>query len=383
MMFANVLQNGHGCGTVVFRVDSSAAIGTGHLMRCLTLADELMRRGFRSLFVCRPFDGDLRAEISRRGHDLFSLAPVKCLEMQPCESLYAKWLGTTWQDDAADTLRAIAVSGITPDWLVVDHYSLDIGWERILRPHVGRVMVIDDLANRSHDCDLLLDQNLFDRMNDRYSALVPADCRQLLGPQHALLRDEFRRVRAILKPRSGAIHRLLVFFGGVDHANLTMRTLQALVNLSDLSLAVDVVIGGANMHRHSLEQFARQLSNTTVHVQSTDMAGLMGSADLSIGAGGTTTWERAHLGLPSIVVVVADNQREITDAAARAGICRSLGWYEEVSAETITSAMREACGNPQLMRKMSRQALGISAADHETGTITVANALMEGSRVFA
>ena len=382
-MPSNMLQDGQVCGTALFRVDSSVAIGTGHLMRCLTLADELLHRGYRSIFVCRPFDGDLRTEISRRGHILCSLTPVQTHDVQPCESPYAHWLGTTWQNDAADTLRAIAVSGLTPDWLVVDHYALDIGWERVLRPHVGRIMVIDDLANRSHNCDLLLDQNLYNRLNDRYTALVPANCRQLLGPRYALLRDEFRKVRTHLNQRSGEISQLLVFFGGVDKANLTMATMRALATMTDLSLKVDIVLGGANEHRDSIEQFAKQLINTTVHVQSSDMAGLMASADLSIGAGGTTTWERAYLGLPSIVVVVAENQRELTEAAARAGICSNLGWYEDISSEIIAEALRSACDSQQFMRKMSRQALSISAADHETGTIAVADALIEGTRVYA
>lgn len=383
MMAANVQPRRDERGTIVFRVDSSAAIGTGHLMRCLTLADELKRRGCKSLFICRSFAGDLRSEILRRGHDVCSLAPAMTRKTEQSESPYAQWLGATWQDDASDTLRVITASGITPEWLVVDHYALDIRWERLLRPHVGRIMVIDDLADRSHDCDLLLDQNIYDRLDDRYVALVPANCCQLLGPRHALLRDEFRRVRATLESRSGAVRRILVFFGGVDQANLTMRSLRALATLSDLSLTVDVVLGSANMHRLQIEDFARQLSSTTVHLQTAEMAELIGSNDLSIGAGGTTTWERAHLGLPSIIVVVAENQRELTDAAARAGICQNLGWHEEVSVEAIAAAVREACASPQIMRKMSRQALSISAADYETGTTTMADALMERSHVYA
>ncbi len=366
---------------VAFRADASVRIGTGHVMRCLTLADELRRSGYLCVFICRLADGDLTREIARRGHQVATLprisSPLKSSDLSESDS----WLGTEFQLDAQETIRALIEFDTTPDWLVVDHYGIDARWEHDLAPFVGHIVVIDDLANRPHSCAVLLDQNLYQQMNQRYEHLIDDSCVTLLGPNYALLRNEFQQARSFLRPRTGEVNRLFVFFGGIDQANLTSLALRAISQLPDLSLSGDVVVGSGNPHLTEIEQLTERLDNFQLHVQSADIARLMSSADLSIGAGGTTTWERAYLGLPSISVVVAENQREMTDAAARAGACTNLGWYEQVVQETIASAIREAVASPQVLRKMSRQALAISAPEHQTGTSLVARVLMQKSKV--
>jgi UDP-2,4-diacetamido-2,4,6-trideoxy-beta-L-altropyranose hydrolase len=372
-------------GTTVFRADASIQIGTGHVMRCLTLADELKRHGHQTVFVCRPFEGDMCEEITRRGHALLRLSPVDDVMPQPEGPVHAHWLGVGWREDASETISTLAAIGATPDWLVVDHYALDCHWETALRPFVGRIMVLDDLADRRHDADLLLDQNLYNHMELRYAHLVSDRCEQILGPRFALLRDEFRQARKAMKERTGRVSRVLVFFGGIDQVNMTGRTLAALTEVRDQNMpsGIDVVVGTSHLHRDDVERRCAGMKNVTLHTQTSRMADLMVAADISIGAGGTTTWERAYVGLPSLVTAVAENQREMTDAAARAGICWNLGWYEEVTSELIAARFREACATPQLLRKMSRQSLAVSAGDHETGTSTVAEYLLKAVSVYA
>lgn len=364
-----------------FRTDASVRIGTGHVMRCLTLADEFRRSGYACVFICRLADGDLTREIVQRGHQVTTLprigSPLKNSDLSDVDT----WLGVEFQRDAQETIRALVEFDSTPEWLVVDHYGIDARWERELAPFVGHIMVIDDLANRPHSCEVLLDQNLYQQMNQRYEHLIIDGCVTLLGPHYALLRDEFQQARSFLRPRTGEVQRLFVFFGGVDQANMTACALKGIAQLTDLNLSGDVVVGTGNPHLTEIEQLTERLNNFQLHVQSADIARLMSSADLSIGAGGTTTWERAYLGLPSISVVVAENQREMTDAAARAGACMNLGWYEQVIQDTIATAIREAVSSPQVMRKMSRQALAISAPEHQTGTSLVARVLMQKSKV--
>lgn len=199
--------------TVVFRVDASSLIGTGHVMRCLTLADELTHRGVRSVFLCRPHEGDLRTEVTQRGHGLVSLPSIRRSVVGKGDSVHEDWLGVDWRDDATDTLHALSALGATPDWLVVDHYAIDSRWERRLKPFVGRTMVIDDLADREHVCDLLLDQNLCLRMDIRYDDLIPSTTKRLLGPRYALVRDDFarkgsaRRANWIGTQRAGIVRR--------------------------------------------------------------------------------------------------------------------------------------------------------------------------------
>jgi UDP-2,4-diacetamido-2,4,6-trideoxy-beta-L-altropyranose hydrolase len=367
--------------TAVFRADASLAIGTGHIMRCLTLADELRRNAVESVLIVRAGEGDMRDEIERRGYRVISLPECDRRHATDCADGIERWLGVSTDVDAMQTMDALAELGQECDWLVVDHYGIDHRWERRIRPMVGGMLVIDDLANRSHECDMLLDQNLYERMNERYEHTVNPDCIRLLGPQYALIREEFQQARSFMERRSGKVGRLFVFFGGVDVANLTMRTINAVTNLQLPDIEIDVVIGNANPHRAEIEASIGSLRNVTLHVQTREIARLMAQADLSIGAGGTTTWERAYLGLPSISVVVAENQREMTDAVARAGACVNLGWHEQITPEIIAQTVVTLCGSPRRIRKMSSQALAISAPEHQTGTGLVAKAMLQRVRV--
>ena len=285
---------------VVFRVDSSLDIGTGHVMRCLTLGERLKESGIAVTFICRDLPGNLSGYIESRGFAVQRLpAPSTLTAAGLSTHNYGAWLGVHWQDDAAQTAELLAQSGAV-DWLVVDHYALDAGWERRLRPLVQKIMAIDDLANRTHDCDLVLDQNFYLDLEDRYDRLVPTQCVKLLGPRYALLRPEFRQARKNLRERDGQVKRILVFFGGSDAGNETAKALEAIRLLNRPEIAVDVVVGGINPHRRQIEELCAGWPATTCHCQVNNMAELMAGADLAIGAGGTTTWERCCLGLPSV-----------------------------------------------------------------------------------
>lgn len=298
---------------VAFRVDASSQIGTGHFMRCLTLADALRRQNARIRFVCRHLPDYLKAMLAEKGHEYSPLEGPSCDTSQG-NPTYAHWLGTSQSTDANDAL--LALSDHAWDWLVVDHYALDASWESPLRKAAGRLLVIDDLANRRHDCDLLLDQNFYSDMDGRYSGLVPAHCRLLLGPRYALLRDEFRLSREQLTRRNGPVRRVMVFFGGMDADNHTGRIVTALANHRIDGLHVDVVIGAQHPRREQIEAACND-QHFDCHVQTGRMAELMARADLAIGAGGAATWERCCVGLPAIAVCTAGNQaRQVADAAS-------------------------------------------------------------------
>ena len=294
---------------IAIRVDASSQIGTGHFMRCLTLADALQQRGAQIRFVSRHIPEHLR-----EGHE-FMLLNSSSSEAIPDSPSHAHWLGTSQHADAQDTVQAL--SDQTWDWLVVDHYALDSRWESALRQTAKNVMVIDDIADRVHDCDVLLDQNFYADMNTRYAGKVPPHCQLLLGPRYALLRDEFRQLREQVKPRNGPVRRILIFFGGVDTDNYTGRAIEALFNIGIPDLHVDVVIGAEHPFREQLE-FTCAEQGFFYHVQTNRMAELMAPADLAIGAGGSATWERCCLGVTTLTICAADNQRkQIADAASK------------------------------------------------------------------
>lgn len=299
---------------ILFRVDASERIGTGHFMRCLTLADTLAQRGAHCVFLSRQLPVHLEQLLQRQGHVLRRL-PVRKADTCDTDLAHASWLGTGQADDAVDSLAASL--GQSWDWLVVDHYALDWRWETPLRQVARRILVIDDLADRRHDCDLLLDQNQYHDMRVRYADKVPQACRLLLGSRFALLREEFRRLRENLPPRRAEVQRILVFFGGVDACNFTGQALTALIEIAQEGLEVDVVLGAQHPQRAAIESLC-QTQGYRCHVQTSRMAELMASADLAIGAGGTATWERCSLGLPTLVLSTADNQaRQLADAAAQ------------------------------------------------------------------
>lgn len=298
---------------IAFRVDASAQIGTGHFMRCLTLADALKKRGAHIRFVCRHLPGHFQDTLAAKGHG-FILLDGCPNEGGADELAHAQWLGTSQHADAQDSVRALADQSW--DWLIVDHYALDARWESVLRQAANNILVIDDIADRRHDCDVLLDQNFYADRSTRYTGKVPEHCRLLLGPGYALLRDEFRELHEHAKPRAGLVKRVLVFFGGVDADNYTNCAINALADCKPRDLNVDVVIGAQHPYREQVESACAKHS-FSCHVQTSRMPELMAAADLAIGAGGSAAWERCCVGLPTFAVCTAVNQvRQVADAAA-------------------------------------------------------------------
>lgn len=341
---------------IVIRTDASLHIGSGHVMRCLTLADELRRRGGKISFVCREHTGNLIALIEGKGYPVARLPHPECEYIpSPDDVAHAPWLGVPWHRDAAET--AAVLEEMKPTWLIVDHYAIDRRWEEVLRPHVASIMVIDDIADRPHDCDLLLDQNLYQDMETRYSGLVPDTCKKLLGPRYALLRPEFAEARRSLRERDGTIRRILIFFGGVDQTNETEKALNALEQITDRRMLVDVVVGGGNARSAQIRDFCADRERYSYHYQIDNMAELMAAADLAIGAGGTTTWERCAVGLPSLVIAVAENQIDIARSADQTGAIRYVGEAETVTTKGMFQHIVALFSDANSVRNLSQQAL--------------------------
>ncbi|MBP0005266.1 MAG: UDP-2,4-diacetamido-2,4,6-trideoxy-beta-L-altropyranose hydrolase [Cyanobacteria bacterium SBC] len=343
---------------VVFRVDSSQQIGTGHLIRCRTLAEELRRRGVEVQFICRNLRGNLAYLLSQAAFPV-TVLPSLLSSGEGEESIdfrenYAEWLGVSQETDAAETIEALA--GRKPDWLIIDHYGIDREWEQQLRPHARQILVLDDLANRPHDCDLLLDQNESVDGETRYRELVPERCRLLVESRYGLLRPEYATYRQTQSPRMGEVRRVLVFFGGTDPQNMTGKTLEALSAPQFESLTVDVVVGATNPHCSEIEKQVAQRPHTVLHRSRPHLADLMAQADLAVGAGGTTTWERLCLGLPTLVVSIADNQVLACQALQRQGSIEYLGTAKTVSVDRLRIAIERLVQNPSRLMEMSAKA---------------------------
>ena len=336
---------------VAFRVDASPTIGTGHLYRCLTLSQKLVVNGHSAMFVMRHTPESLSSIISDVGFDLVRLPAVSKEISRANWCPHAGWLEANWLDDAASTREVL--DGRDCDWLVVDHYALDIQWQSAVRDIVGGLMVIDDLADRNHLCDLLVDQNYVDNFALRYDNLVPSHCDCLLGPEYALLRPEFLQTRMSVQPRNGAISRILVFMGGVDNANMTSVALKGVELLDSRTLTVDVVVGSTNPHRHEIEMLSRRVRGCRLFGRVESLAPLMSAADLAIGAAGTTTWERCCLGLPSLTMSIADNQIPIAEGSQLGGFAVNLGKSESVTPDIVARGIEHLLNSPAIVHQMS------------------------------
>lgn len=332
----------------VVRADASEILGSGHVARCLTLAQALRRQGGEVGFVCRQAVGDMRQAIVAAGFDCHVLPGADEFDAVA---------------DAAATARIVDELG-DADWLIVDHYRIDRVWETALRARVGHLLVIDDLADRDHDCDVLLDPNF--RSGDAdvlWRPRLPAHCRLLHGPRFALLREEFLHERERLRERDGVVRRILVSCGGADRDGAALLAVAALQVLHRQGLlqgvVIDVIAGAANPHAEPLRERTMALPGAVFSLSADNMAERMAMADLAIGAGGGTTWERCYLGLPALAIVIADNQRAATAAVAAVGAQYDLGPLPALDVQTLAARIGACLAESSALRAMSARARAV------------------------
>lgn len=353
---------------IAFRTDASLQIGTGHVMRCLTLADALAARGASCHFICRAHAGNLIEFIRAKGYQalVLPIAPAEDRDLNrtnlnaPSDDLsHSHWLGATQAQDVEACASILAE--LKPDWLIVDHYALDARWEQALAPHHGKLMVIDDLADRPHACHLLLDQT-FGREAADYHARVPSHCHVLCGSQYALLRPEFAALGAysLQRREEPLLRHLLITMGGVDKDNATGQVLAA---LSECALPegceITVVMGATAPWLNEIEQQAKGMPwPTRVRVGVNDMAQLMADSDLAIGAAGATSWERCCLGLPTMMLVLAENQSAVARGLDQAGAAQVIEQGQDIQ-ERLPVLLAPILRCSSRLKEMSKAASAI------------------------
>jgi UDP-2,4-diacetamido-2,4,6-trideoxy-beta-L-altropyranose hydrolase len=372
---------------IVFRCDASLVMGTGHVMRCLTLADALTLRGAECEFMCLDHRGNMISHIESLGYRVYTLPSASLnagdvsntddiintgkVSSAPVDELaHSHWLGCSQAQDAEQCLQAIA--GQTFDWLVVDHYALDYTWEVRFHSQVKHTMVIDDLADRRHQCDVLFDQNYYgDTAAERYleNDLVDEKTTLLLGPEYALIRPEYREFREKLASKketlektnehTDRIQRVLVFLGGSDPDDVTGKVVAGLCRDEFASVSFDVVVGVNYARKYELAANTENWSNIYIHCGLPSLAGVMSECDLMIGAGGSTSWERMCLGLPAVVTCIAENQREYTYALARDEFVMLLPDAKELLPDQVTDALLSCMKNITKLKVMSLKGMSL------------------------
>lgn len=327
--------------TFAFRVDSSTRIGTGHIVRCLALAQALRSRGEDALFLCRHLDGVMTSRVENAGFEVVHLRDAEVGD-DPTELT-----------DAIETVRLVRERSLTR--VVLDHYDLSLKWEQSVGEHVESLTVIDDLTHRQHQCDLLLNQNLLPQREATYTASLDGVVRTLIGPIFALLQPDFASIRSLRSTEIFDVERVVVSMGGSDPTNSTEFILRSLLNTELGAIAVDVVIGSSNPHRSDLLSVFEGHQSMTFHVGLPSLAPLLARSDLAIGAGGTSNWERMCLGVPSVVVDIVENQREICMELAHAGLIEHVGSAHMISSIDIERAVSNLISDRNLRRHYSIQ----------------------------
>lgn len=340
---------------IAFRVDSSTIIGHGHVMRCLTLAHVLTKHGLICSFISKAHQGNINHLISQHNYQLM-LLPVgqQVISLQDTNT----WLGCTIEDDVKQCIQLIEAM-IPIDCLIVDHYALDKNWHQQIRPFCKYLMIIDDLANRALDCDILLDQTL-NRDETQYQGLLPSHCKMLLGQNYMLLRDEFihSRTHAKAKRLEGLITlthaNILISMGGGDPDNLSQKALLSIESLISVfpKLTVNLIVSSQSEHLISLKSYTDRFEWCSLITDSQDMAKLMLFSDIAIGASGSTAWERCCLGLPSLITINAENQQLIAENLTTAGASINLGWHQKIEQKSISNEIEKLINNPLEYRTM-------------------------------
>lgn len=356
---------------IAFRVDSSTIIGYGHVMRCLTLAHALMHelkaaqkknieKGLLISFLCRNHQGHINQLILDANFNLLQLPAAKQeINAQNTDS----WLGASYEKDALQCITLIETLPVI-NLLIVDHYAIDHHWHTLMMPYYQKLFVIDDLANRELACDYLLDQT-FNRNKESYQNLIPEYCQQLLGQNYTLLRNEFLLLRKCAQRRRKerfdeldnkfSSTNILITIGGTDSDNLSQLALLSIRELitTQPKITVNLVISSQSVHLASLTTFCDEHTWVNLIIDSNNMAKLMLSADIAIGASGGTAWERCCLGLPCLTMVNAENQQLIADNLSQAGAIINLGWYRSITTKTIISSINHLRNNSAVYDKMS------------------------------
>ena len=340
---------------VAFRVDASKLIGTGHVVRSITLAERMRTYGIECFFICRSHLGNLISHIRNKNFEVFVLPRDENTSYQEVDSYNIERLGCHWQVDAEQTKNILDVVHV--DMLIVDHYALDIHWEKSFNDYCCKLIVIDDLANRKHVCDILIDQNLVHDMDKRYQYLVPENCVLLLGPSYALLQPHYEKFRKHSLPKE-KVEKILIYFGGVDSKRLTERSLIAFLRLNYLHIELHVVISSNNPRKTFVCDLIKGCDNIYTHFDLPTLAPLMSEVDFSIGAGGTTTWERLCLGLPALVITSAENQVEIARELDKRELIWWMGSDNCVNVQDICNLLKKIINDRTVMER-SKQCLEI------------------------
>jgi UDP-2,4-diacetamido-2,4,6-trideoxy-beta-L-altropyranose hydrolase len=332
------------------RVDAGMQIGDGHFLRCLTLVNRLKKEFRQIIFISNQLPDHFFQIIEKNNFKICKINGYSHIQEEEIEIKLKKQL---IQKDIIQTKKIIEKYKNSSNWLIVDHYGIDYVWEKNIHKNIEKIIVIDDLANRKHYCDILIDQNFYKKMEKRYSKLIPKFCKKFLGPKFTILRPEFLKARKNLV-RKNEFKRILISFGGSDPSNETTKALSAIIDLGK-KYKIDVVVGTNNPNKKQIMKLCSKFPFCEFYEQVENISKYMKKADLAVGAGGSTTWERCCLGLPTIVASLSKDQKKITENLSKIGCVINLGSAEKTTKSDYIKALNEI--NSKKLSEISKKCL--------------------------
>lgn len=350
---------------ITIRADSSSIIGSGHIMRCLNLAKALKGRGCEVSFLCQKNEGSLNDWLLKEQHfDVFELEETKTFE----------------QERDADQSRKIIGNLKGLDWLIVDHYKIDQVWQRRLRDVAQKILVIDDLSDREHDCDAFLNQAVLDSKDNPHQDRVPESCVKFLGPRFALIDPQFLKRRQNMDPgkRSKQIQNIFSFFGGSDKDHFSLKFIEAVQNNKNRNLNYHLIVGRQTPGAEKILKEAGENDQIKTYHSIKDMAGFISTMDLFVGSGGMITWERCCLGVSGIVVSMADNQYHFSKTLGDQGCHVFLGRHQDINSKQLAEAIDALLLNSDQICNMSKKSFELVDGQ---GVDRIVRFLLEGELI--
>tara|TARA_B100000989_G_C19533146_1_gene471613 strand:- start:11958 stop:13025 length:1068 start_codon:yes stop_codon:yes gene_type:complete len=339
---------------VNFRVDSSKNIGSGHVIRCLRIANKLRDKNADCSFICKELSGNLIKLIKDQGFKVF-LLPHEIIKSNENSSIVVDKL-FNWKNDALQTAKIL--KNLQTNTLIVDHYDIDKKWEEYQKPYCKKIMAIDDLDNRIHSVDIILDQNLFPNIQRRYLN-SNKNCKKFIGLEYAFLDPNFIKNRKLIKRQKKEVSKIFIYLGNTGSSNILRRILKVFIDNSLNKFKVEVIFTGDAEERNKIINLSKNHKFIKLLDTQPNLADIMSSADLSIGAGGLTTWERIYLGLPSAVVTVADNQKECSEYLNSLGLIWLIGHHDQVGDNKITDDIKKLLSSENLF-DFSKRCLSVN-----------------------
>ena len=334
---------------IVFRVDSSDIIGTGHVIRCLNLADYY--ENYNIEFICKDLPYNLIENISKK----YKVNIIKLQDNSKINSNINSWLGEPWENDCKKTIDIIKKKNI--DWIVIDHYNIDHKWENMIKPYVKNIMVIDDYTNRKHNCNILLNQQVDYNLGKKlYKNTINENCKLLLGNKYIIFNKKFFGILDKIQ-RKKKINRINIFMGGSDPDNITLKIIEICVNINknlENKIIFDVIIGKSNKYKEIIKKKCNNLQNFNYYYDLPFIGNILLKADLCIGAAGGTSYERCLLRIPSLIILTADNQFTVINKFIEANVCDFIGTFKDNFKENILKKINYYIENFDKILEMSK-----------------------------